>query len=289
MTPMTPTTYQKLLNKHVLIIGGSSGLGAGVAEASLASGAYVTIASSSQVKIDATIARLRGLYPDLGPKIQGVVVDLSFSSSTTEAGINDPDRVLEEKLHHLFLVAPTLHSSPETTEQREINHVILTAADALSFHPLSSSSSLTPSTILAASHFRLILPLILAKVSAQHLPPSSTSSLTLTSGSLAEKPAPGCALTSYFAGGLVSLAKALAVEMKPVRVNVVRAGVVDTELWSGSLGDNKREEMMRGVRERSLTGREGKVEDVVEGYMWLMRDGNATGSVAGSDGGVLIV
>lgn len=46
---------------------------------------------------------------------------------------------------------------------------------------------------------------------------------------------------------------------------------------------------MKGVREKVLTGWEGRVEDVVEGYMWLLRDGNATGAVAGSDGGLLVV
>lgn len=244
---MPPTTYQKLLNKHVLVIGVSSGLGAGVAEASLESGAFVTIASSQSI-IDATINRLRELYPELDSKIQRIAVDLSASSSSSSQhsgaeaeAETDSDTALEQKLHHLFVTTPTLHSSCSESgisnpNPKKVNHVILTAADPLSVHPLSSPSGLTPSTISTATHFRLTLPLLLAKVSLQHLPASTTSSLTLTSGTLAKKLSPGCALLSYFAGGLISLTKALALEMKPVRVNVVRAGFVDTGLWSDSLG-----------------------------------------------------
>ncbi|KAK1775317.1 hypothetical protein QBC45DRAFT_396209 [Copromyces sp. CBS 386.78] len=163
---MAPTTYQKLLNKHIPIIGGSSGLGAGVAEASLAPGAFVTIASSPQSKIDATIARLRELYPEFSLKIQGIAVDISASASSsssqhsgTEAEADtDPDTVLEHKLHHLFLPAPTLQPKPQEGQP--------------------------------PSHFRHTLPLLLAKVSLQHLTASPTSSLTLSSGTLAEKPSP---------------------------------------------------------------------------------------------------
>ncbi|KAH7634307.1 hypothetical protein B0T09DRAFT_378199 [Sordaria sp. MPI-SDFR-AT-0083] len=229
---MPPTTYQKLLNKHVLVIGVSSGLGAGVAEASLEPGAFVTIASSQSI-IDATINRLRELYLEFDSKIQRIAVDLSASSSSSsqhsgaeaeaEAEADtDSDTALEQKLHHLFVTTPTLHSSCSESgisnpNPKKVNHVILTAADPLSVHPLSSPSGLTSSTISTATHFRLTLPLLLAKVSLQHLPASTTSSLTLTSGTLAKKPSPGWALLSYFAGGLISLTKALALEMKPVK------------------------------------------------------------------------
>ncbi|MER5171268.1 SDR family oxidoreductase [Thioclava kandeliae] len=49
-----------LTGKSVLVFGGASGIGFGVAEAAVKAGAKVTIASRSQDKIDAALAKLEG-------------------------------------------------------------------------------------------------------------------------------------------------------------------------------------------------------------------------------------
>lgn len=67
--------YQKLHNKHVLVIGGTSGLGFGVAEASLASGAHVTVSSSNQSRVDSTVQNLKSSFPQA--TVAGHVCDLS--------------------------------------------------------------------------------------------------------------------------------------------------------------------------------------------------------------------
>lgn len=86
------------------------------------------------------------------------------------------------------------------------------------------------------------------------------------------------------------MARGLAVDMAPVRVNVVRPGIVDTGLWDGIMTDvDEREAFKRGVGEKMLTGRVGTVEDVAEAYLWVMKDGNVTGSVAATDSGALLV
>lgn len=95
-------------------------------------------------------------------------------------------------------------------------------------------------------------------------------------------------MISYFAGGLVSLARGLAVDLAPIRVNVVRAGVVDTGLW-GFMSAEEREGFRRETEEKMLTGVMGRAEDVAEAYVWLVKDGNVTGSVAGTDSGGLLV
>jgi NAD(P)-dependent dehydrogenase (short-subunit alcohol dehydrogenase family) len=67
----TPKLYQK----HILILGGSSGLGYAVAELSLESSAKVTISSSSLKRIEAAVSKLKEAYPDA--EINGHVCDLS--------------------------------------------------------------------------------------------------------------------------------------------------------------------------------------------------------------------
>lgn len=64
-----------ITGKHVLIVGGSSGIGFGAAEAALAVGAQVTIASRSAEKVAAAVGRLGG-------KAAGEVLD-----TTDEAGV----------------------------------------------------------------------------------------------------------------------------------------------------------------------------------------------------------
>ena len=64
-----------LAGKHVLVIGGSSGIGFGVACAALAEGARITIASSSEAKLSAAVTRLNG-----GDAVHGMVLDVGQES-----------------------------------------------------------------------------------------------------------------------------------------------------------------------------------------------------------------
>lgn len=291
--------FRKLQDKHVLIIGGSSGIGLAVAEGSLAAGANVTISSSRQAKVDAAVASLAASYPDRS--VRGIVKDLSLSNSSSSMS-GDPDTdtdtetEIEIKLDSLFrqAITPSSSSSSSSSSQNKnknnenenpINHVVYTAADPLS---LGDLASVTADAIHKAAHMRMVVPILVAKVAARYLAPSSReSSLTLTTGSVAERPAKGWSVVSFFGGGLAALTRALAVDLAPLRVNAVRAGVVDTGLWGDM--DGKREGFLVAMAEKTLTGRVGQVEDVAEAYVWLMKDGNATGTVAGTDGGSLLV
>ncbi|KAK0656253.1 hypothetical protein B0T16DRAFT_384993 [Cercophora newfieldiana] len=258
---MAPNTYRKLQDKHVLVIGGSSGIGFAVAEAALSSGANITISSSNQAKVDQAVASLASQYPDRS--VHGIASDLSKPS-------------VEGDITSLF----------ETAQRTAtINHVVYTAADSLS---LGGLGTVTAGSIQKAAHMRMVVPILVAKVAARYLPKTNLSSLTITTGSVAERPGKGWAVISYFAGGLVSLTRALAVDLAPVRVNAVQPGVVDTGLWD-YMEEEQKAVFVKGIEEKTLTGKFASVQDVAEAYLWLLRDGNATGTVAGTDGGSLLV
>jgi NAD(P)-dependent dehydrogenase (short-subunit alcohol dehydrogenase family) len=67
-----------LAGKHVVIIGGSSGMGLATAAGAAAAGAKVTIASSGQSRLDAALAALPG-------GCSGVVIDARSEASVAEA------------------------------------------------------------------------------------------------------------------------------------------------------------------------------------------------------------
>jgi len=75
--------------KHVVIIGGSSGMGLATAAGAAAAGAKVTIASSDQSRLDAALAALPG-------GCDGVVADVRSEASVAEAlaGIGELDHLV---------------------------------------------------------------------------------------------------------------------------------------------------------------------------------------------------
>jgi NAD(P)-dependent dehydrogenase (short-subunit alcohol dehydrogenase family) len=251
--------YNKLAGTHVLVIGGTKGIGRGVAEASLESGARVTISGSSQRSADAAVAEIKALYPSA--QITGVACDLS--KSTVE---DDLDALL--------------------AQAGEVNHIVFTAADSLT---LGGLQDLTVGQIQKASHMRLVVPVLLGKVAARRLPKSRGSSLTLTTGGIADRPAPGWSLVAYLAAGLTGLARNLALELAPVRVNAVEPGIVDTGLWDATMTPEQKAEMMRAVADKLPVGRAGEVVDVAEAYLYVMKDRNCSGEIVKTRGGGQLV
>ncbi|KAI3398089.1 hypothetical protein diail_9842 [Diaporthe ilicicola] len=250
--------YHKLQGKHVLVIGGSSGIGYAIAEASLESGAVVTISSSRQAKLDASVASLQSSYPDA--KITGIAGDLSKPT-------------VDEAIDHLFKTT--------TARSGQVHHVVYTAADALALGPLGET---TTDGILKAAHMRMVAPIMLGKIAPRYLEKTSQSSITITTGSTAERPDKGWAVITYFAAGLHGLTRALATDLAPLRVNCVAPGYVDTALWD-SMGEEAKRKLLDKLGGEMPLGRVGKVEDVAEAYIWLMKDANVTGTVASTNSG----
>ncbi|KAH8885626.1 NAD(P)-binding protein [Thozetella sp. PMI_491] len=259
---MAPSTYRKLQDKHILAIGGSAGIGYAVAEAALASGANVTISSSSQAKVDTAVSALAADYPDR--KIRGLVTDLSKPS-------------VEADLDALFRAAQDA--------QGPIHHVVFTAADALTIGGLDTLSA---DKILQVLHMRGVVHLLLAKVAVRYLPQTSASSIVYTGGSVAQKPDKGWSILAFVGGGIASLVKGLAVDLAPVRVNAVQPGYVDTTLWA-PMGAEAQANFKKAVEAKIPTGKFAQPEDVAEAFLWLLKDANVTGTIAASDGGQLLV
>ncbi|MBE7218970.1 MAG: SDR family oxidoreductase [Caulobacteraceae bacterium] len=109
-------------------------------------------------------------------------------------------------------------------------------------------------------------------------------SLTFVSGFLSVRPSGGAVLQGAINAALEALARGLALELAPVRVNAVSPGLIETPLWSG-LPEDKRVAMFKGAAERLPARRVGQPEDIARAALFLATTPFATGSTVRVDGG----
>ena len=245
-----------IAGQNVLVIGGSSGIGFSVAKLSLEQGCRVSIASSSQAKVDSAIARLKA-SASKDAVINGYTVDLSSEDC-------------ESQLEGLFTLA---------TADGPLDHIITT----------SGTSEAKPITdidlpwLTRISRLTLFAPMLLVKLAPKFLRPGYRSSIILTTGQVAEKPIPGYTVRAPLATAQHGLARGAALDIAPLRINVVAPGATETEMW-GEHADMLREMTSK----KSLLGRPASPDDVAEAYVYLMRNVDATGSIVSSSAGATL-
>jgi NAD(P)-dependent dehydrogenase (short-subunit alcohol dehydrogenase family) len=159
------------------------------------------------------------------------------------------------------------------------DHLVVTAGDSLS---LSSASYVQARQIFEVRFWGAYLS---AKTAFPHIRPGG--SITLTNGIVGIRPWKGWSLASAVAGAVESLTRALALEMAPIRVNTVCAGMVKTPLWSG-MSEAERDAMYAQQASILPVGRVGEPEDIAETYLYLMQSGFTTGQIVVIDGGSVI-
>jgi NAD(P)-dependent dehydrogenase (short-subunit alcohol dehydrogenase family) len=263
---MSTSSYKyinKLQGKRVLIFGGTSGIGYAVAEACIEHGATVFISGSNAEKLEKTVQRLKSSYPNIqASQVVTHVCDLSDASNL--------DKNLESLLSRIT-----------NGGQTKLNHVVFTAGDGLSLTPVSAAtienSGTTPSV-------RALAPLLLSKHLLTCLEKSPDSTYTMTTGVNSTKPMPGWTMAAWRGASIEGLMRGLAVDMAPVRVNVVSPGAIATELLA-----NVPKEVTDRWAEQSTVKRLGRPEDTAEAYLYLMKDGFVTGIRIDTSGGRLLL
>jgi NAD(P)-dependent dehydrogenase (short-subunit alcohol dehydrogenase family) len=109
-------------------------------------------------------------------------------------------------------------------------------------------------------------------------------SLTFVSGFLSVRPSGGSVLQGAINAALEALARGLALELAPVRVNTVSPGLIATPLWD-RLDPQARQAMYDGAAARLPARRVGQAEDVANAVFYLATTPFATGSTVLVDGG----
>ena len=217
-----PRFTSKLSGQRVLLIGATGGIGIAIAQGLIEFGATVYLSSSREDKINECIQSILAEYPSTKGRIFGYPCDL-----------HSPQ--VEANLEQLF------------EKVSNVDHVVFMAGERL---PTVSLEDITLDKMQMAFHIRTFAATLTAKVSARYLKNDRSSSITLTTGSICEKPiAGGWAMLAAMGAATSGLTRQLAFDMAPIRVNCVSPGVVATDFWSG-MGKEQAEAYLKIMRAR---------------------------------------
>ena len=237
-----------LNGQRIVLIGGTSGFGFATAKAAASEGAAIVVASSSQAKVDQAVAQLPA-----GTK--GHVLDI-----TREASVE------------AFF-----------SKIGEFDHLAVTAGESLN---LGEFARINLQDARRFFETRFWGSLAVVKYASKQI--KSTGSIILTNGVIGLRPEKGWVVAAGICGALESLTRALAVELAPVRINLVCAGFVRTELW-GNMPEFERNALFEKVGQMLPVGRVGEADDLAETYLYLMRERFSTGAMIVVDGGGVLI
>jgi NAD(P)-dependent dehydrogenase (short-subunit alcohol dehydrogenase family) len=110
-------------------------------------------------------------------------------------------------------------------------------------------------------------------------------SITFTTGGLVVRPRVGASVMMVAFAGLEALTRALALELGPTRVNSIRPGVIDSEMWAG-MPQAEHEAFFALAAERFPAG---QINDIGKAAVFLMTNDFVTGAVLEVSGGETLV
>ena len=240
-----------LKGQTIVIVGGSSGIGLGVAAAALDAGAEAVIVGRSPEKLQVASRKLGAER-----RLRALAADM-----TQEA---DVARMFDEV--------------------GAFDHLVSTAGAPPPGDPIDSTD------LDVARRFvdnKLMGAITLAKHAVRTL--RTGGSMTFTSGINKDRPpVPGGAVVTAVAGSFGYLAHALALELAPTRVNIVSPGWVDTPMWDELVGEAKSgylAEMAARLPARKIA----TPADIARAYLYLMESGFTTGETIHIDGGQRLI
>jgi NAD(P)-dependent dehydrogenase (short-subunit alcohol dehydrogenase family) len=118
---------------------------------------------------------------------------------------------------------------------------------------------------------------------------STEGSVTFISGALADRPnAHGTAVLAAASAAMEALARGLALELAPVRVNTLSPGPIDTPILAKAMGD-ARDGFVSSLEQTLPLHRLGTAEEAGAAVVFLMTNGFMNGATINIDGGARLV
>jgi NAD(P)-dependent dehydrogenase (short-subunit alcohol dehydrogenase family) len=234
-----------MASQHIVIVGGSSGIGLATAQHLLAEGEQVTIAGRSQDRLDAAKA-------SLGPKGRAVRMDAAKAESLPEV---------------FAAIGP-------------FDHLVLALGSRKGFGPFAGMNL---AEMRESFEEKVYAHFAAAQAALPFL--RKDGSITFVSAVSAHAAAPGTAGIGAANAAVAAFVPVLAVELKPLRVNGVSPGVINTPWWD-FMADDQKQAVFAEYGAKSPVGRVGSPEDVAQAIVFLIRNTFVTGHVLLCDGGL---
>jgi NAD(P)-dependent dehydrogenase (short-subunit alcohol dehydrogenase family) len=159
-----------------------------------------------------------------------------------------------------------------------VDHVVSTA----SARARGRLAELDRDAVRMSFDTKVIGPLMLAK----HLAPrmNAAGSFVLFSGVAAAKIAVGTMAVAITNAAADTLARSLALELAPIRVNAISPGVIDTGAWD-ALGERGKAGYFADISARNPVRRIGTADDIAQAVVFAMTSTFLTGQTLHVDGG----
>jgi NAD(P)-dependent dehydrogenase (short-subunit alcohol dehydrogenase family) len=238
------TSKEALSGKKIVIIGGSAGIGLATAKSAAAKGAQIIIASGNQQRINDALN------------------ELPEGSKGFQLDVRD-----ENAVEDFF------------KKTGEIDHLVFTAGENLL---LGNISDLSVETARNFFNIRYWGAFTAVKYAAPFL--SKAGSVVFTGGIAANRPNAGWSIGASICAAMEGFTKAMAMELAPIRVNIVSPGIVETDLWS-NIPTADRTNMYAEMANRLPVKRTGNPDDIAKAYIYFMEQEYGTGQTLIADGG----
>lgn len=160
-----------------------------------------------------------------------------------------------------------------------IDHLVYTAGEALALFPVKTLDVAAARAFFNVRYFGALTVAKHARV---------RESITLSGGVASERPGPGWAIGASICAGMEGLTRALAVELAPVRVNLIAPGLVDTALWS-NFAASDRDAMFADTAAKLPVPHVGSADEVAAAYAAIMANTYITGQRLIVDGGHVLI
>lgn len=241
---LSGTTMENIENQRIVIIGGNSGMGLACARRLASKGARVVIASRTQASLDAALATMPG---------NATAHTVDFSS--------------ESSLEKLFSAIG------------RVDHLVLTASSSAAWGPfrdVNGASLLRAFEQKALGYWQSI------RAALPYL--RKDGSVTLLSGTASRTALMHTAGLAAVNGAITQMGQTLAMELAPLRVNVISPGLIDTPAYDHLSNDAKAALFSSMIKDLHV-GRAGTPEEVAQAMEFVITNDFTTGALIDIDGG----
>jgi NAD(P)-dependent dehydrogenase (short-subunit alcohol dehydrogenase family) len=237
-----------LAGKRVMVVGGSSGIGLAAARRLASAGARVIVVGRAEDKL----ARAK---TEIGGDVETRAADLADEAAAR--------RLFDD-------IGP-------------LEHLVITAGGSPAWGPFLE---LEPMRLRAAFEGKFWPYFHAARYGAPRI--AKDGSILFVTGGASRSAIPGTAGLAAVNGAIAAMARTLARELAPIRVNVLSPGFVDTPAYDAMPAD-ARANLYRRMAEAVPLGRIGASDELAEAAVFLLGNGFTTGAVLDVDGGRRLV